>query len=250
MMLEVQGLNKTYGKGVQAVRVLQNLELRVQSGELAVIAGRSGSGKTTLLHCLAGLDLPDSGDLSLLGLQLNATSNEIALLKWRRTISFLHQTPILIPTLNAWENVLLPFRYAKQTPDLAWVKELFSRLGLTGLERRRPQQLSGGQATRVALARALARRSPLILADEPTGRLDAQTAEDVWQLLHEICHDQKIAIVVVTHDPIILERTSYFQKLEAGKLVPVMSSAPVQNDSLQLPKISDFSSFNSEVTKM
>lgn len=220
-MLEIQGLNRTYGKGIQAVPVLQNLELQVQAGELAVIAGRSGSGKTTLLHCLAGLDRADSGHLNLLGLHLNATSNEAMLLKWRRTISFLHQTPILIPTLNAWENVLLPFRYAGQAPDIAWVKELFSRLGLAGLERRRPKQLSGGQATRVALARALARRSPLVLADEPTGRLDADTALDVWQLLHQICEDKKIAIVVVTHDPIILDQLPFFQKLEHGRLVRV-----------------------------
>jgi putative ABC transport system ATP-binding protein len=221
MMLEIHGLNRTYGKGSHSVEVLKNLELRVQPGELAVIAGRSGSGKTTLLHCLAGLDHPDGGDLNLLGLHLNSTSNETALLKWRRTISFLHQTPILIPTLNSLENVLLPFRYAGQKPDMAWVTDLFSRLGLTGLEHRRPRQLSGGQATRVALARALARRSPLILADEPTGRLDAQTAQDVWQLLHQICEDKKIAIVVVTHDPIILEQLPYFQKLECGCLIRV-----------------------------
>ena len=232
-MLEIQGLNRTYGKGLQAVKVLQNLELRVQPGELAVIAGRSGSGKTTLLHCLAGLDRPDSGDLSLLGLRLNATSNENALLRWRRTISFLHQTPILIPTLTAWENVLLPFRYARQTPDIVWVTELFLKLGLTGLERRRPRQLSGGQATRVALARALARRSPLILADEPTGRLDAETAQDVWQLLHQICKDQKIAIVVVTHDPIILEQLPHFQKLEQGRLIRVeQDGLPIFNHEI------------------
>jgi putative ABC transport system ATP-binding protein len=249
-MLTVHDLCRTDGRGVQAVNVLNNLELEVKTGELSIVAGRSGSGKTTLLHCLAGLDLPHQGELHLGNLNLHTKSNEAALLKWRRAISFLHQTPILIPTLNAWENVLLPFRYNHQKADISWIKELFSRLGINGLEKRRPQQLSGGQAVRVALARALAKRSELVLADEPTGRLDAQTALDVWGLLQQICRDQNISIVVVTHDPIILEQASYFQKLEAGKLVPVMSSSPVQNNSLQLPKISASSSFISEVGKI
>ncbi len=249
-MLTVHDLCRTYGRGVQAVNVLNNLELEVKMGELSIVAGRSGSGKTTLLHCLAGLDLPHQGELRLDDLILQPKSNESALLKWRRAISFLHQTPILIPTLNAWENVLLPFRYNHQKPEMAWIKELFSRLGLGGLEKRRPQQLSGGQAMRVALARALAKRSKLVLADEPTGRLDAQTALDVWGLLQQICKDQNISIVVVTHDPIILERAAYFQTLEAGRLVSVISRAPVQTDHLQSSQILASSSFISEVGKM
>jgi putative ABC transport system ATP-binding protein len=223
-MLEVTGLHRSYERGAQAAEVLSNLELRVKSCELTVISGRSGSGKTTLLHCLAGLDLPDRGTLQLPGLQLDTHSKEKALLKWRRTISFLHQTPVLIPTLNAWENALLPFRYNHQKPDIAWVHELFAQLGLTGLERRRPKQLSGGQAMRVALARALARRSNLVLADEPTGRLDAETALDVWQLLRKLCQEQGMAMVVVTHDPIILDQSPGALRLEQGRLVNALAA--------------------------
>ncbi|WP_036218364.1 ABC transporter ATP-binding protein [Calidithermus chliarophilus] len=224
MMLEVIDLSRRYRSGSQWVSVLQNVQLRLREGELLVVAGRSGSGKTTLLHLLAGIDRPDEGKLHLGELVLSRNSPEVSLLRWRRAVGFMHQTPVLIPTLTAWENALLPFRYGGQNPDLAWVKLLFKRLGISGLENRRPRQLSGGQATRVALVRALARRNTLFLADEPTGRLDEAGATAVWGLLLELNRQEGISGVVVTHDPLILKQAHRVLTVQEGRLVEAVVS--------------------------
>ncbi len=223
-MLIAERIHRTYGRGERAVRVLEALDLCVAERELRVIAGRSGSGKTTLLHILAGLDQPDEGVVRFGELELRPRASERELLAWRRNVGFLHQTPALIPTLTAWENAMLPFRYAgKADPD--WMRELFEQLELSDLRQRSPKQLSGGQATRVALARALARQPRLFLADEPTGRLDADTALQVWALIERLCQRLGSVAVVVTHDPIILERCSSVQRVHKGQLVDGAASA-------------------------
>lgn len=216
-MLEAIAVERTYRHGQQRVEVLKGLGVTLEAGQLLVIAGRSGSGKTTLLHILTGLDRPDAGMVRYNGMRVDPCANEADLLRWRRSVGFLHQTPILVPTLSAWENALLPLRYWGRA-DRAWVNHLFTRLGLADLKHRRPRELSGGQATRVALARALARRSPLLLSDEPTGRLDAETAGEVWQLLLEVNREEGVTVVVVTHDPVILGSGPEVAWLEGGRL--------------------------------
>jgi len=229
-LLEVQNLSRQFRSGRQTVTVLDNLSFQLAPTELRVIAGRSGSGKTTLLHLLAGLDTPSSGTLKLEELHLSRRAARSQVLEWRRRVSFLHQTPALIPTLSAWENALLPFRYAGK-PDLEWVSYLFSRLGLAGLQGRRPRQLSGGQAMRVSLVRALARQGSLLLADEPTGRLDATSALEVWTLLEELCSEGGLSAVVVTHDPIVLERALRVFQLEAGALALERVPVPLERSN-------------------
>ncbi len=217
-MLQVRGLARTYRNGRRPpVPVLKGVDLTLADGELMVIAGRSGSGKTTLLHILVGLDRPDDGEVRFEIMRLQPGARESEMLRWRRAMGFLHQTPVLIPTLTSWENATLPFRYWGK-PDADWIAALFDTLGIAELKHRRPRELSGGQATRVALVRALARRPSVLFADEPTGRLDAETAGAVWELLVGLNRTERMAALVVTHDPVILERAARVAWLVDGRL--------------------------------
>ncbi len=217
-MLQVSGLVRTYRNGRRPpVPVLRGVDFTLAEGELLVIAGRSGSGKTTLLHLLVGVDRPDGGEVRFETIRLHPIAGEGEMLRWRRTMGFLHQTPVLVPTLTSWENAVLPFRYWGK-PNADWVSALFDRLGIAELKHRRPRELSGGQATRVALARALARRPPVVFADEPTGRLDAETAGAVWELLVDLNQTERMAALVVTHDPVILRRAARVAWLVDGRL--------------------------------
>ncbi|WP_280250432.1 ABC transporter ATP-binding protein [Nocardia abscessus] len=200
-MLELSGVTKEYRVGGQAVRALDDVGLRIETGEFTSIIGPSGSGKSTLLHLLGALDSPDTGSIRFRGEEIGALDEEQQSAFRRHQVGFVFQFFNLLPTLSAWENVAIPklldgtgLRKAKPR-----ALELLDRVGLAERAEHRPAELSGGQMQRVAVARALIMDPPLILADEPTGNLDSKTGAAILELLGEIAGSGS-SVVMVTHD--------------------------------------------------
>ncbi|WP_051021014.1 ABC transporter ATP-binding protein [Nocardia araoensis] len=200
-MLELSGVTKEYRVGGQAVRALDDVALRIETGEFTSIIGPSGSGKSTLLHLLGALDSPDAGSIRFRGEEIGALDEEQQSEFRRHQVGFVFQFFNLLPTLSAWENVAIPklldgtgLRKAKPR-----ALELLDRVGLAARAEHRPAELSGGQMQRVAVARALIMDPPLILADEPTGNLDSKTGAAILELLGEIAGSGS-SVVMVTHD--------------------------------------------------
>ncbi|MGV3714073.1 ABC transporter ATP-binding protein [Pseudolysinimonas sp.] len=203
LVLEATGLARSYGTGDAEVRAVAGVDLAVSTGELVVLRGRSGAGKTTLLDLLGGLQTPDAGSVRLAGEDLATLSPERLADLRRRELGTVVQSFDLIPVLSAAENVEVPLRIAR-TPVAerdARVRELLGLVGLADHAAQRPAELSGGQQQRVAIARALAARPRLLLADEPTGQLDSETAGSVMRLLRSLVDETGLAAVVSTHDP-------------------------------------------------
>jgi putative ABC transport system ATP-binding protein len=197
------GLTKRYGEGDAAVEALRGVDLSVARGEFAAIMGPSGSGKSTLLHLIGGLDTPTSGEVRIGGVSLGGLDDKELTLLRRRRMGFIFQFFNLLPTLTAEENVALPFMLSGESPA-AHRQRIEEVLEVVGLSRRRghlPQELSGGEQQRVAVARALVRSPDIILADEPTGNLDTATGEEVLRLMRETVDRLGQTIVMVTHDP-------------------------------------------------
>ena len=193
-MLEVQGLRKSFGD----TPVFDAVSMRLKAGEFVALLGESGVGKSTLLNCIAGLELPDAGQVLIGGRDI-AHLAEAERARLRRTqLGFVFQAFHVLPHLNVAENVALPL-LLQGRPDRARVQSVLDAVGLQGLEARLPAQLSGGQLQRVAIARAVVHRPGLILADEPTGNLDPSTAARVLALLREQVHDAGAACLLVTH---------------------------------------------------
>ncbi len=221
MIIEVAGIVKEYTRGGEIITVLDGLDLRVREGEWLALMGPSGSGKTTLLNVLGGLDHPDAGTVVADGEDIEALSPR-ALAAWRaRHVGFIFQLYNLIPVLTAYQNVELPLLLAplgREERD----RQVRTALGLVGLSdriRHYPAQLSGGQEQRVAIARALATDPTFLLADEPTGDLDARSAAGILDLLGTLHRDLGKTIVMVTHDPRAAERADRLLHLEKGVLL-------------------------------
>ena len=214
------GLHKAYRDGVRDVEVLKGVDLALQAGDLAAIIGPSGSGKSTLLHLLGALDLPDSGSIRI-GDQLLEAADSQELARFRnRTIGFVFQFQELLADFTALENAMLPGRIAGWRGDRV-VEKATTLLAEVGLEHRLthyPSQLSGGEQQRVALCRALLLDPPLLLADEPTGNLDAENGEQVFQLMLDLRGRRGTTTVVVTHNPQLAERCGRLFTLENGTL--------------------------------
>ncbi|WP_431999698.1 ABC transporter ATP-binding protein [Streptomyces sioyaensis] len=205
-MVVVEDLHRSYGSDAGAVHALRGVSCRVPRGELVALRGRSGSGKTTLLNLIGGLDAPDSGRIVVDGTPLDGLG-ESGLLEMRRDrIGFVFQSFGLIPILSAAENVGVPLRLRKVAPREREerVALLLSLVGLAGQAAQRPGELSGGQQQRVAIARALANRPALLIADEPTGQLDAETGMEVMELLRAVVRSEGVTALVATHDPNLL----------------------------------------------
>jgi putative ABC transport system ATP-binding protein len=199
--VRLDAVRKTYGSGATEVTALDGVTVEFPAGRVTAVMGPSGSGKSTLLHCAAGLDMPTSGTVSLVGKQIGGM-DETELTELRRDhVSFVFQSYNLMPALSVWDNVVLPSLLAGREPDRAWATEVLRRVGLGDRAGRRPSELSGGQQQRVAIARALAGRSAVTFADEPTGALDSRTALDVLALLREVAAAGQ-TVVMVTHDPV------------------------------------------------
>ena len=182
---------------------LRGANLAVDAGEIVAIMGPSGSGKSTLLHCLAGILVPDSGEVHFDGRRIDALDETGRSALRRNSFGFVFQFGQLVPELTAEENVALPLLFSgvRRAAALAEARPWFARLGLDGLERRRSGELSGGQAQRVALARGLVARPKVLFADEPTGALDSLTGEQVMDLMVDAAQEAGTTVVLVTHEP-------------------------------------------------
>ena len=219
-LVDVRGVSKTYHRDKVEIPVLRNLSLEIPEGEFVALMGPSGSGKTTLLNLIAGIDRPDGGQVWVAGTDLG-TLGESDLAKWRsRHIGFIFQFYNLLPVLTAFGNVELPLLLTKLSGSER-KKHVETALDLVGLADRMnhyPRQLSGGQEQRVAIARAIVTDPTVIVADEPTGDLDRQSAGEILDLLAQLNQAYKKTIVMVTHDPRAAERAHVQRHLEKGEL--------------------------------
>lgn len=218
-ILETKDLCKTYGTGDVAVHALNHVNLTVENGEFLAIIGTSGSGKSTLLNMLGGLDRPTSGDVIVDGTNIFDLKDEEITIFRRRKIGFVFQNYNLVPTMNAYDNILLPIGLDGGKPDKAYVDEIISTLGLESKLLNLPNNLSGGQQQRVAIARALASKPAIILADEPTGNLDSKTSQDVLGLLKVTSNKFQQTIVMITHNEEIAQMADRIIRIEDGKIV-------------------------------
>jgi putative ABC transport system ATP-binding protein len=201
-------------------RILDDLSVSVVPGERMLIQGESGAGKTTLFSVLGLLERPESGRLAVAGRDANALSERERASLRRDTLGYVYQDFRLVPDLTARENAALPQDHVGERNE-AWLDDLFERLDIAEVADRRPATLSGGEKQRVATARALANRPDVILADEPTGQLDPDTADRLVDLLCSLGADLGTALVVVSHDPTLADRFPRVERLEAGSLSPV-----------------------------
>ena len=219
MFVDAADLHKTYrDRQGQPVAVLKGLTLQLQAGEFVAIRGASGCGKSTLLNILGCLERQDAGTYRLDGQDVGGWPERQRAELRNRRVGFVFQSFHLLPFLNVKENVELPFIYAAgQAPLAGKTEELLASVGLGGKERRYPGELSGGEQQRVAIARALVLGADLVLADEPTGNLDAATAGGVLDLLDQLVKESK-TVLLITHDPLIAARAQRQLRLDGGKI--------------------------------
>jgi lipoprotein-releasing system ATP-binding protein len=218
--LEASGLVKRYPVGGQPLTVLRDLELQVEAGEMLAIVGASGVGKSTLLHLLGGLDRVDQGRIAIDGLELTAMPDAEVVAFRNRRVGFVFQFHHLLPEFNALENAEMPMRIARMpmAETRPRAEEMLTRVGLGERLTHRPGMLSGGEQQRVAVARALVMRPSLLLADEPTGDLDEQTADSLHALLREMHRAYGLTSVIATHNPRLAAACDRTLRLESGRL--------------------------------
>lgn len=220
-MLILKGINKSFH---QRGRILNNLDLEVKPGESVSVMGPSGSGKSTLLNLIGLLDKPDSGTILFRGEELNNYSHDEAAHYRNKNIGFVFQDHHLLPYLTVYDNVMLPVFAVRHSGDeIASInkhcQQLMEKIGIKGIANKYPNRISGGEAQRAAIVRALVNSPSLLLADEPTGALDSKNSEIFGQLLLEMNHDLGISMIIATHSHILASRMSTRLKLEDGRLI-------------------------------
>ena len=221
-VLRLEGITRDFGEGEARTQVLRGVDFTLRRGEFAALMGPSGSGKSTLLHIMGLLDRPTSGRILLGGEDTGAMDDDQLTRRRGTTLGFVFQFHHLLPGFTALENVMIPMAAAKGRLDASMLecgRALLDRVGLSARADNRATTLSGGQAQRVAIARSLAMDPGIVLADEPTGNLDTQTADDVFSLLREVNQRQKVTFLVVTHDRRLAERTDRIIELVDGRIV-------------------------------
>ena len=219
-VVELADVTKVYQQGDQRVEALRGLTLAVRGGEFTAISGPSGSGKTTALNLIGALDTPSSGSVRLEGVDLGTLSRQ-ALSRLRRDrIGFVFQAYNLIPILSAYENaeIVMAVQGVAEAERRARVMKLLARVGLAGLEDRRPLELSGGQQQRVAIARAIAAGPAVVLADEPTANIDSATAEALLDMMETLNREQRVTFLFSTHDPRVMARARRLVRLVDGRI--------------------------------
>ncbi|MCY4028335.1 MAG: ABC transporter ATP-binding protein [Acidobacteria bacterium] len=216
-MIELRGVSKTVESGGQPLTILHPLDLVVPAGQLLAVVGPSGSGKSTLLGLIAGLDEPSTGTILIDGVDI-AALNEDRLAELRGAkIGFVFQFFHLMPSLSAFENILVPLEIARAPDPTRDARSLLEEVGLTDRAHHYPSQLSGGEQQRVAIARALANAPPILLADEPTGNLDSKTGAQVVDLLIEVNRRRQATVVLVTHDLELAQRADVTLSMRDGR---------------------------------
>lgn len=218
-ILRTEHLCKYYGTGENQVRAVRDAAIAINQGEFVAIVGKSGSGKSTLLHLLGGLDTPTSGKVWLKDKDIFSMKEEELAVFRRRKIGFIFQSFNLVSSINVWENVVLPIGLDGKTVDREFVQDIIKTLGIEDKVHNLPNTLSGGQQQRAAIARALASKPDILLADEPTGNLDSKTSDEVIGLLKMSAQKYGQTIVMITHDEDIAQIADRILMMEDGKVV-------------------------------
>lgn len=218
-IVKTKDLKKYYKLGENTVKALDGVDFIVQQREFAAIIGKSGSGKSTLLHMIGGLDVPTSGEVYVDGKNLAGMNKEQLAIFRRRKVGFVFQNYNLVPDLNVYENVILPVELDGKRVDREFVDEILDLLKLQDKKESLPSTLSGGQQQRTAIARAIASKPSIILADEPTGNLDTATSHDVIGLLKVVARQFQQTIILITHDHDIAQMADRIVHIEDGKIV-------------------------------
>lgn len=226
-VLQAEVLTKTYRSGANSLTVLDSVSFSVAQGDTLSIIGPSGSGKTTLLGLCAGLDVPSSGIISLMGFKLNAMSEDDRAHIRNQYVGFVFQNFQLLQTLTALENVMVPLELRGEKNVSAKAKDLLARVGLAERIHHYPTQLSGGEQQRVAMARAFITDPKILFADEPTGNLDDENSKHITDLLFGLNKEQGTTLVLVTHNLELAQKTERILRMRGGKLVDQQMVAPV-----------------------
>ena len=218
-ILKIENICKTYGKGENQVKALDDVSFSVNSGEFIAIIGASGSGKSTLLHIIGGVDKPTSGKVYMNGQDVYAQSDEQLAIFRCRQVGLIYQFYNLIPVLNVTENITLPVLMDKQKVNQNRFNELLNTLNLVGRENHLPNQLSGGQQQRVSIGRALMNAPSVVLADEPTGNLDSKNSQEIIELLKISNKKYNQTLIIITHDENIALQADRIIAIEDGKII-------------------------------
>ena len=218
-ILRVENLNKTYGKGENQVKAVDNVSFSVQKGEFVAIIGASGSGKSTLLHLIGGVDRPTSGKVFIDGKDIYTLNDDNLAIFRRRQIGLIYQFYNLIPVLNVAENITLPTKLDGRNVDERRLNDLLKTLGLEKRKYNLPNQLSGGQQQRVSIGRAMINEPALMLADEPTGNLDSKASEEIISLLRLSNKKYNQTVIVITHDEKIALEADRIITIDDGKII-------------------------------
>jgi len=219
-VLTARGIGKTVKSGTSDLVILREIELEVTRGEAVAVVGASGSGKSTLLAILAGLDMPSAGEVEIDNTVITALDEDARARLRAKNVGFVFQSFQLLPSLTALENVMLPLELSSEDHAEEHARQILTRVGLAERLHHYPKHLSGGEQQRVALARAFVVRPKLLLADEPTGSLDAEAGAAVIALLFELNREYGTTLVLVTHDESLAARCARVVRLAAGRIVP------------------------------